>query len=272
MLTPTSWRPAIAAATQKPEACTMRPGNLVQKPQYRQQAMLGVSYCCPDCGLCLGPLEGALHKCTMALEWPFAAETVARAWVGTGVKGAGGCRIVRLGAELLAPAACAQFEALWDFVRGDMSHGLDPPAARNVATGACVILLSLRKHEVVGLLWAEPIITAQLVEAEPILDTENTMDEATSVPNIKGQLAKSRKVLATLGICFIWVQRSERRKGLATALVEAARRDAAGFGAPPVLVEQVAFSQLTNLGLTFARKYLRAIHAGQVLIYNPMQC
>lgn len=201
----------------------------------------------------------------MALEWPFTAETVTRAGVRAGVGGASGCRIVRLGTGLLAPAASVQFEALWDFIRGDMSHGLDPPATKNVATGTSIVLLSLRKHEVVGLLWAEPIMRAQLV------NTEHMMTDETTMPDFTEELVENKTVRAALGICLIWVKRSERRKGLATALVEAARRDAAELGAHPVPVEQVAFSQLTSLGFTFARQYLRATHKGQILIYNPMQ-
>ena len=51
---------------------------------------------------------------------------------------------------------------------------------------------------------------------------------------------------AAVGVAVIWVARSERRRGLATAMVDSVRRS-----------EPVAFSQPTELGWSFASSYSR---------------
>uniref|UniRef100_A0A7R9ZX41 N-acetyltransferase ESCO acetyl-transferase domain-containing protein n=1 Tax=Pyrodinium bahamense TaxID=73915 RepID=A0A7R9ZX41_9DINO len=242
-----------------------RPARQSQKQP--QQALLAVARCCRECGARLGALEGALHHCTLSLEWPHtgATEAVGGPWLGAGV-GAGGatvCRLVRLGSGLLAPAARAQFGALWDFVRGDLSHGLDQPAPERVAAGAAAVLLGLRGRKVVGLLWAERLEAGQLVECV----SEGTACGGALQGAALGRRSPSAR--AALGVVLVWVRRSERRRGLATAMVDAMCRYAAGPGCRPVPREAVAFSQPTDMGLAFARSYSDTIHGGGVLVYHP---
>lgn len=61
------------------------------------------------------------------------------------------------------------------------------------------------------------------------------------------------KAEATLGIKQIWVSKNSRRKGMARRMVEVARaRFYYGFVVPR---DKVAFSQLSNMGFSFARAY-----------------
>lgn len=201
----------------------------------------------------LGALEGALHTCSAALEWPFAAHTVGGPWKGSTVT-SGACRIVRLGSGILQDAARSHFRDLWEFIRGDLSHGLDPPALEAVSGGQSMLLLGLRGREIVGLIWAKPTRTAQLCATNATLD----------------DIQRTAGVRTTIGVEIIWVRRSERRRGVATALVDAVREQAASFGGLPVPREAVAFSQPTEMGSSFAGSYSKsASRNGRVLVYQP---
>lgn len=230
-----------------------------------RQAVLGVARRCRDCGTCLGPFEGALHQCTAALAWPFQAECVGRPGAGVSAPSSG-IRIVRIGARPLTTTACAQFEALWEFVRRDLSHSLDPPTCEALASGACTVLLGLRAREVVGLVWVE-----WAAEAELLLEGRNP--GGASLPDevqVEGLPAESTQAGgAALGVVLLWTRRAERRRGLATALVDAARQHAAGVVAAPLPLAKVAFSQPTDSGFAFARRYCQGVHGGRVLIYHP---
>mmetsp|Transcript_44545 Transcript_44545/g.92789 ORF Transcript_44545/g.92789 Transcript_44545/m.92789 type:complete len:277 (+) Transcript_44545:57-887(+) len=231
----------------------------------QRQCVLAVARRCRDCGVRLGAVEGALHRCTAALEWPFAVEALAGPWPGANAGGAGLCRVVRLAGSCLVSSATAreQFDALWTFVRKDLSHGIDLPEAGALAAGASAVLLGLRGREVTGLLWAErPAAAAGLLEIEGNGSEERNSEEPAAT------IAASREC-ARLGVALIWVRKAERRRGLATALVDAARCHLAGLGAPHVPPEQVAFSQPTDLGRLFAGHYSRAARAGKILIYRP---
>lgn len=236
-----------AVTPRKPTKVQHAKVKLHHSPQKAKQALLAVGRCCRDCGKRLGPLEATFHCCTKALEWPFAAESVAGAWAcaGTGTGSVTKCHLVSIGSCLKSNAARARFHDLWEFVRNDLSHGIDPPQLDSVAAGVSVVLLGLRGSVVVGLVWAERAATATL---------DNDPDHTRR---------------ARLGIALVWVRRSERRRGLATALVDAARRLAAGPGTAPVAIGEVAFSQPTLHGAAFASKYTEQAHAGQVLVYQP---
>mmetsp|Transcript_29574 Transcript_29574/g.92328 ORF Transcript_29574/g.92328 Transcript_29574/m.92328 type:complete len:271 (-) Transcript_29574:46-858(-) len=258
-----------AGILSKTAACRDRRAVLRERRGKPQQTLLAIARRCRECGEQLGALEGALHSCTMSLEWPHGgAESLAELWPGAGA-GAGGtaaCRLLRLGSGLLAAAASARFAALWDFIRGDLSHGLDPPSPERVAAGAATVFLGLRGREVVGLIWAESIGMLQRVEClpgGPSCESVASLGAGSSPDRRPGQAAR-----AAIGVVLIWVRRSERRRGLATALVEAVRRHAAGPGGRSVPREAVAFSQPTDLGLEFARGYAGAAHGGQVRVYH----
>lgn len=231
----------------------------------QKQAILAVARRCRDCGARLGVIEGALHRCTAALEWPFAVEALAGRWPGASAGGTGSCRVVRLVGSCLvsSPSAREHFAALWTFVRRDLSHGIDLPEASALAAGASAVILGLRGREVAGLLWAErPAAAAGLVEIEGEGSKERTSEEPAST-------AAGSQRCARLGVALIWVRKAERRRGLATALVDAARCHLAGLGEPPVPSEEVAFSQPTDLGRAFAGHYTRPACGGKILVYRP---
>merc|ERR1719386_170001 len=47
-----------------------------------RQTVLALARTCRECGMRLGPLEAAMHKCDEALQWTCAAEQLAE-WHGT---------------------------------------------------------------------------------------------------------------------------------------------------------------------------------------------
>mmetsp|Transcript_64504 Transcript_64504/g.185458 ORF Transcript_64504/g.185458 Transcript_64504/m.185458 type:complete len:271 (+) Transcript_64504:71-883(+) len=234
--------------------------SLVRQPQKQTQSLLAVPRRCGECGLSLRAFEGALHRCSDALEWPFGGEATASRDCAS--SSSSGCRVVRLGAlavkEGKTSPASETFEALWDFIHEDLSHGFHRPDAGSVAAGSSAVLLALRGRQVAGLIWLERIAKATLVAADGVAE------EGAAMP------PKAAEVPASLGVVLIWVRRTERRKGLASAMLDAARGCLASIGAPPVPVEQVAFSQTTDMGSLFARRYIGQAHQGAVLQYTPV--
>lgn len=221
--------------------------------------MLAVAHTCRECGARLDRLEALVHHCAAALEWPYGGDAVAGPWAGAAraAISSGACRIVRLSAQLLASrSASSRFGELWDYVRSDLSHGLDPPAPSAAAAGECAMLLALRGREVVGLLWAERATSAALLEADEADSHGGATETAPQVP-------------VQLGVALVWVRRSERRRGLATAMLDAARSCMAPFGAAVVSKAAVAFSQPTSMGAALACGYSGAYHAKRVPVYCP---
>jgi len=254
-----------------------------------------------------------------------AQEELAGPWPGARSSSTGVCRIVRLGAATLrgAGAASTRLTELWRHIQeSDLSHCLPPPNADDVASGAAFLLLGLRGKEVVGLLSAERLGAGHVVQRAG----RDSMDALSFSPgssstagNSQGPWdlepttpspGKKRKDSARdkdakigldgegsaslgqasfpLGIAVVWVRRSERRRGLATSMVEAARHLAAGAApgckraaeltwaaAPKVATAlPVAFSQPTDLGMAFASSYTTsfvqaAAEAPGVLVYTP---
>mmetsp|Transcript_95710 Transcript_95710/g.167127 ORF Transcript_95710/g.167127 Transcript_95710/m.167127 type:complete len:203 (-) Transcript_95710:38-646(-) len=171
-------------------------------------------------------------------------------------------KVVALSSDHATPRAVEQFEALWSFIEGDLPHTLGAPTLEKIEPGQTTILLGLRGREVCGLLWAERL------EAEKI-----ELWEATKASNEAGSLPLGASVglRASLGINLIWVRRSERRRGLARALVDAARARTQILGSTaPTPVEEVAFSETTDQGFAFAASYLAdARGGGRVLTFRP---
>lgn len=229
------------------------------------QAVLAVARTCRECGLRLGAssLEASLHKCTASLEWPLGGEAVGKATKST-------CRIVRLGAGQTTPAARQRFEMLWEFIREDLSHGLEAPSAAAITAGDCTVLLCLRSHEVIGLLWAEPAGKAELLDSDEALgDSPSSVFGSSS--NNRTDLSTSSQIAVSIGVALIWVRRTERRRGHATSMLDAARRcmTALGGAADSVPLAEVAFSQPTSLGCAMARSYVQSVHHGKVPVYCP---
>ncbi|KAH0790345.1 N-acetyltransferase eco [Histomonas meleagridis] len=71
--------------------------------------------------------------------------------------------------------------------------------------------------------------------------------------NVEGFLLEdsTRKVICPLGIARFWVSPKHRRKGVATLLVDAARQTEKS-NIPKCMV---CFSEPTDLGMSFAKKY-----------------
>jgi N-acetyltransferase len=107
------------------------------------------------------------------------------------------------------------------------------------------VFIFLRRRKCVGLLLAEWISSGFSVvnSGFPIITS-----------NCEGiSEADKREHPAMLGISRIWTHRSERRNGVATKLLDAART-----GFQPLFVvnkDKVAFSQPTELGASLARKW-----------------
>lgn len=164
--------------------------------------------------------------------------------------------MVRL-AEALSPAARARLAELWSFIRAELPHSLGEPPFDSPEQ----LLLALRGRRVVGLLWAERVSGARLVEVADVEASDNMLDNEAAV-----QLAG---IAASLGVALIWVRRSEQRRHLATSLVDAARKAGANLGCAEIPLEQVAFSQPTTQGFAFASRYLQKARSGKVLVYVP---
>mmetsp|Transcript_82395 Transcript_82395/g.215042 ORF Transcript_82395/g.215042 Transcript_82395/m.215042 type:complete len:273 (+) Transcript_82395:65-883(+) len=236
------------------------------QPRQRQQAILGVARRCRECGEALRPLEAALHDCAAVLTWPFQADAISLPSDPTTAARCGAVRAVRIGARPLSAAAREHLGTLWEFVRQDLSHGLELPSAEALSAGSCAILLALRGRDVLGVLWAERIAGADLCFASSMCDGGAGAPAACSEVSLGRSAAREEPAL---GVVLLWSRRSERKRGTATRLVDAARSLCARAGAAPVSLDKLAFSQPTDSGLAFAKRYLGGAHGGDVLVYHP---
>lgn len=237
-----------------------------QQRQQQQQALLGVARRCRECGEALRPLEAALHDCAAVLTWPFQADAISDPSDPTMATRCGAVRVVRIGARPLTAAAREHLGALWEFVRQDLSHGLELPSAEALSAGSCAIILALRGRDLLGLLLVERIAGADLCFASSMCDGGAAAAAACSEESL-GRTAVREE--PALGVVLVWSRRSERKRGTATRLVDAARSLCAGAGAAPVPLGKLAFSQPTDSGLAFAKRYLGGAHGGDVLVYQP---
>jgi len=128
-----------------------------------------------------------------------------------------------------------------------------------------MLFLGLRGRDVVGLLWTERITGERTAEVHP----SDRMDIIEAGLDAGGAIPARRSGCASIGVALVWVRRAERRRGLATALVDVARQRGAYVGLPPIPLEQVAFTQPTQQGLNFAARYAGAVRGGNVLVYRP---
>lgn len=234
-------------------SCRKRPRVLKDKPRTvsKPQRLLAVARCCRDCGLRLSALEDALHQCSKAFDWPFPAETICSASASCGQ-----CRLVRLGANTLRGTTLSRLAELWETIREtDLSHSLDLPSGERLANGSAWLLMALKGREVLGLLSAERIAGT----SSACLDSSGSgMKQKSETDASKADIGQRTK--PTLGVAVVWVRRRERRRGLATSLVDCLRRLNGGGS--------VAFSQPTELGFNFASSYSCRQHTGP-LVYDP---
>eukprot|EP00928_Gymnodinium_smaydae_P089284 TRINITY_DN73274_c0_g1_i1.p1 TRINITY_DN73274_c0_g1~~TRINITY_DN73274_c0_g1_i1.p1 ORF type:complete len:283 (-),score=51.95 TRINITY_DN73274_c0_g1_i1:37-885(-) len=276
-------RPPIRTIGRDKARARTAPKGLQQKQQPQQrQALLGVARRCRDCGAQLDALNSTLHRCSSALEWTLGGESLPTPQVGGASEGGAcrGLRFLRLGrARLLSQVAQERLNELWEFVRNDLSHGLDLPAPERLLIGAAdpaAIFLALRGKEAVGLLVAERVVNAELFETKPLADADEAMRLA--------EPAKTGTNEEVLGINLVWVRRTERRKGLATLLLDVARqqaKEALATQLPSTLLPpstqspamlplaRVAFSQPTSDGFRLAARYAGPARDGKVLVYQP---
>lgn len=234
-------------------SCRKRPRVLKDKPRTvsKPQRLLAVARCCRDCGLRLSALEDALHQCSKAFDWPFPAETICSASASSGQ-----CRLVRLGANTLRGTTLSRLAELWETIREtDLSHSLDLPSGERLANGSAWLLMALKGREVLGLLSAERIAGT----SSACLDSSGSgMKQKSETDASKADIGQRTK--PTLGVAVVWVRRRERRRGLATSLVDCLRHFNGGGS--------VAFSQPTELGFNFASSYSCRQHTGP-LVYDP---
>mmetsp|Transcript_2916 Transcript_2916/g.6986 ORF Transcript_2916/g.6986 Transcript_2916/m.6986 type:complete len:240 (+) Transcript_2916:77-796(+) len=209
----------------------------------RSQSLLAVARTCRQCGERLTALEDALHQCPAVFRWTFSAEAV-----GSAASTDGACRLVRLGACARRGAANARLEELWENIRDtQLSHILDLPSAERLASKAAIILLALRGKDVLALISAERI---------PVQHVYYWQASSGS------KLVSSSASGPALGVSVIWTSRRQRRRGLARALVDCARKLTVPDG-------PVAFSQPTELGMAFAQRYMTTSRgAAEVLVYD----
>eukprot|EP00435_Cladocopium_sp_Y103_P027147 s5134_g6.t1 len=241
-------------------SCRKKPRVLKEKPKTvsKPQRLLAVARCCRDCGLRLSALEDALHQCSKAFDWPFPAETICSASASSGQ-----CRLVRLGANTLRGTMLSRLTELWETIREtDLSHSLDLPSGERLANGSAWLLMALKGREVLGLLSAERIAgtASACLDSSGLTGMKQKSETDTSKADI-GQRTKATE--PTLGVAVVWVRRRERRRGLATSLVDCLRRLNRGGS--------VAFSQPTELGFNFASSYsCRQQHTSEgPLVYDP---
>ncbi|CAE7369330.1 unnamed protein product, partial [Symbiodinium necroappetens] len=221
-----------------------------QPPGRCGQSLLAVARNCRECGERLTALEGALHLCPAIFEWTFPAETL-----GSAPSAEGPCRLVRLGANARKGAADAKLVELWENIRKtQLSHILELPSTEQLASQSACILLALRGKDVLALLSAERITADKL--GPPSIASRTTQTQ---------QMLQSQKTGPLLGVAVLWTRRRERRRGLAVALVDRARK----LLAPG---SRVAFSQPTELGQAFAQQYVQRMsdqEESSVLVYVP---
>ena len=154
----------------------------------------------------------------------------------------------------------------------DHDLGLVPPSPTMVAVPIFTYLFA-RNGRVVGLCDAEPS-----VRRGRVLPMEESDGAATSAGaatgggegggvNGGGGCAPLHRP-AAVGIRRLWVHPRHRRSGVATALLEAVRRNTAFGSVLPATM--VAFSSPTEAGARFARQYVRrsAGPSSNALVYK----
>lgn len=106
-------------------------------------------------------------------------------------------------------------------------------------------LCTVRKR-VVGMVLVEEITEAYRLLRSP----------SSSSPSMLqfGLTRSAQPTKAVLGIYQLWVHHQHRHRGIASLLVDVARKQMV-FGYAPVPVHQVAFSSPTESGLAFAQYY-----------------
>jgi len=133
----------------------------------------------------------------------------------------------------------------------------------------CVTFLYIQNKKVCGCLIAEPIeqayeifstVVNEVKENElsgankDVMTTEGEVDNKSDQDTFGATVCSTTPQPAVLGINRIWVTKSERRKQIATTLLDIARQHM--FYNYIVKKEEIAFSQPTQEGRKLATNYL----------------
>lgn len=120
-------------------------------------------------------------------------------------------------------------------------------------------------QRVVGLVVVEEITTAYRILDSPSTPTPKS-EESKQLHF--GLTRSNQPSKAVLGIYQIWVHEKHRRRGIASTLVDVARKHMC-FGYSAVPIEQIAFSSPTESGLAFAKLYHQRHEShNDVLVYD----
>jgi N-acetyltransferase len=133
-------------------------------------------------------------------------------------------------------------------------------------TYLCVV-----EKRVVGMVLVEEITTAyrifDITPTPPPLTSSVPATSETKQLNF-GLTRSNQPSKAVLGIYQIWVHDKHRCRGIASALVDVARKHMY-FGYSAIPVDQIAFSSPTESGLAFAKLYNhRHQNSNAVLVYD----
>jgi ESCO1/2 acetyl-transferase len=133
-----------------------------------------------------------------------------------------------------------KLELLHSIVDQELGFVSNSPTGKPFTTYLCIV-----NKRVVGMVLVEEIAAAYRL----------LVPMSSSSPGLKFGLTRSAEpTKAGLGIYQLWVHRHHRHRGIASVIVDVARKQMV-FGCTPVPVHQVAFSSPTESGLAFAQYY-----------------
>ncbi|KAG8460956.1 hypothetical protein KFE25_010707 [Diacronema lutheri] len=166
-------------------------------------------------------------------------------------------RIVRLAAARASRTARGRLARVSEVLEREL--GCEPLGDARAAPAVAFALVGFG-HRLRGLVVAEPIDGGWELDLEEPLGAEGGTPAARARAASAGDAARAGSlrsssvgVPAECGVRYIWVERGRRRAGIARALVEAARAHLLAGRCVPR--ERVAFSQPTEDGHAFARRY-----------------
>jgi ribosomal protein S18 acetylase RimI-like enzyme len=133
-------------------------------------------------------------------------------------------------------------ELLHSIVDQELGFVSDSHATKLFSTYLCIV-----NKRVVGMVLVEEISSAYQLLAPP-----SSASLSGGLPF--GLTRSAQPTKAVLGIYQLWVHRQHRHRGIASVLVDMARKQMV-FGYTPVPVLEVAFSSPTESGLAFAQYY-----------------
>ena len=152
----------------------------------------------------------------------------------------------------------------------DKELGFVPRTSNSKATNneptafVCVV-----NKRAVGLVLVEEINTAyRILDTTPRPSLSSSVSRSGTIQLDVGLTRSNQPAKAVLGIYQIWVHDKHRRRGIASTLVDAARKYM-HFGYSAIPIDLIAFSSPTESGLAFAKLYYeRNQNDNNVLVYD----